>query len=661
MQFVYPGFLWALALISIPILIHLFNFRRYKKVEFSNVAMLKEIETQSRKSRQLKKWLILLSRVLAIAALVLAFAQPFIPLNKKVTGRSLQAVYIDNSFSMNASGEGGPLFEQAKNAARTIVNELERDQEIFMIANQKLSSQNILSKQQAIEWIDELEISADVNNFSQTLVSAQRISKQEGYAQMFTYLISDFQRSSELNVVVDSTTNLNLVRLEPLGVKNISIDSVWLASPLNNTDDPIELKVKLRNHGEQKMDKVNLVLNVNGVQQGAQSISISGKSQNIIDLAFKSSTNGWLSGELKINDPLVSFDNTYYFGLELKKKYSVLVLTDGSSHFTSLFGGDEQFNLEVKKPLDLDYSLMSSYDMIILDQLSINSAALNSQVEAFLSEGGVVFYVPSSNSSTNATGLPLASQGTVKTVDLSIRSEDLSHPFFKGVFSRIPRNNVLPKVSKLYSISPTSQNEVLLSLKDKTAVFVRTRVGSGLLYQLAFPLDLDWSTFHEHELFVLSTLKAAFSKSNQNEISYSLNYAGSIPLPTTAREKALIAATKDQEVILESAAVEGKFRYWLNEELSTAGIYVLKYQDQQDTLGLLALNYNRLESAQDYYEKDELIEAFGAQLKFYNNEPEMLQSLASNTTSSKPLWKLFMVFCLIFLLIEILLLRFLKS
>ena len=123
MEFHYPGHLWALFLLAIPVAIHLFNFRRYKKIKFSNVEMLKKIETESRKTRQLKKYLVLLSRMLFIACLVLAFALPFIPNNKMGSGgKALVAIYVDNSSSMEGRGEQGPLFETSKNGARKLLD-----------------------------------------------------------------------------------------------------------------------------------------------------------------------------------------------------------------------------------------------------------------------------------------------------------------------------------------------------------------------------------------------------------------------------------------------------------------------------------------------------------------------------------------------------------
>ena len=142
MKFLFPQFLWALLLLAIPLIIHLFNFRRYKKVVFSNVSMLKEIETQSRKTKQLKKWLILFSRLIALSSLILAFALPYFPSQSSVFSRKLVSIYIDNSQSMLAEGENGQLFENAKNKARQIIKNLPENAEIQIIDNSLSSSSN---------------------------------------------------------------------------------------------------------------------------------------------------------------------------------------------------------------------------------------------------------------------------------------------------------------------------------------------------------------------------------------------------------------------------------------------------------------------------------------------------------------------------------------
>ena len=74
-----PYFLWALGLLSIPIIIHLFQFKRYKKLYFPDISLLKEAKTKSKSQNRLKDLLILFARIAFIAALVFAFSEPIIP------------------------------------------------------------------------------------------------------------------------------------------------------------------------------------------------------------------------------------------------------------------------------------------------------------------------------------------------------------------------------------------------------------------------------------------------------------------------------------------------------------------------------------------------------------------------------------------------------
>ena len=101
-MFLYPAFLWALMAISIPVIIHLFNFRRYKKVYFTNVKFLKELQHESKSKSRLKEILILIARCLAIASLVFAFSQPII-LDKLATSLDKGAIAKQRAISIRIS------------------------------------------------------------------------------------------------------------------------------------------------------------------------------------------------------------------------------------------------------------------------------------------------------------------------------------------------------------------------------------------------------------------------------------------------------------------------------------------------------------------------------------------------------------------------------
>ena len=118
MHFIYPQLLWALGLLVIPIIIHLFYFRRFKKVYFSNIRFLQEIKQETSSRNKIKNLLILLMRLLAIACLIFAFAQPFIASNSKAkSGTKGVSIYVDNSFSMSAESDDESILQLAKKKA----------------------------------------------------------------------------------------------------------------------------------------------------------------------------------------------------------------------------------------------------------------------------------------------------------------------------------------------------------------------------------------------------------------------------------------------------------------------------------------------------------------------------------------------------------------
>ena len=136
MSFVYPNFLWALVLLIIPIIIHLFNFRKYKTVYFSKVDFLTEVVEDSKSGNKLKHLLVLLSRLLMISALVFAFAQPFIPTGENQKTENITSIYIDNSFSMQAQGQDGDLLNEVKNKAIDLVKSLDENEKINLLTTE---------------------------------------------------------------------------------------------------------------------------------------------------------------------------------------------------------------------------------------------------------------------------------------------------------------------------------------------------------------------------------------------------------------------------------------------------------------------------------------------------------------------------------------------
>jgi len=229
MQFLFPSFLWALLALAIPIIIHLFYFRRFKKVYFTNVKFLKEVKEETSARSRLRNLLTLLMRLGAMAALVLAFAQPFIPVDTEVKkGQKAVSLFVDNSFSMSALSKDVPLLEKAKQRARQIISAYNDEDEFQVLTNDfEGRHQRMVSKEDALSLVDEIKISPSVRTISNVLARQEQVLNAADDNNI-SYLISDFQKNiTDIESYTDTTLEVNMVPLQSVQEKNISIDSAW--------------------------------------------------------------------------------------------------------------------------------------------------------------------------------------------------------------------------------------------------------------------------------------------------------------------------------------------------------------------------------------------------------------------------------------------------
>src|SRR5690349_9683835 len=178
MNFQYPRFLFALLAIAIRIVNQLFNFRKFKKVYFSNVQFLKEAKEQNSSREKLKNLLVLLCRVLAIAFLVLAFARPFISSGNKhnPAQRNVISIYIDNSYSMETVNKEGSLLDEAKRKAKEIARSYDINDQFQLITNDfEGKHQRLVNKDEFVQLLDEVKISA-ANKTLQQILNRQQAS-----------------------------------------------------------------------------------------------------------------------------------------------------------------------------------------------------------------------------------------------------------------------------------------------------------------------------------------------------------------------------------------------------------------------------------------------------------------------------------------------------
>ncbi|HPH81290.1 MAG TPA: BatA domain-containing protein, partial [Flavobacteriales bacterium] len=249
MKFANPIFFWALLSLLVPIIIHLFHFRKFKTIYFTNVRFLRELKQETQSRSRLRHLLILLSRCLALTALVFAFAQPVIPSSaKQRTGSRAISIYIDNSFSLDAQAESGSLLELARKHALDIVRSYKPADRFQLLTNDfEGRHQQLLSREQFEQMLDELKPSPVSRTLTEVVKRQEDLVRQEKMDNGILYLLSDFQKNTSdfSTLKPDTAFDLNCIHLKAQVSDNLSIDSCWFETPFRERSKPDQLAFQI--------------------------------------------------------------------------------------------------------------------------------------------------------------------------------------------------------------------------------------------------------------------------------------------------------------------------------------------------------------------------------------------------------------------------------
>jgi hypothetical protein len=680
MKFANPVFFWALLSLAIPIVIHLFHFRRFRTVYFTNVRFLKALQEETQSRSRLKHLLVLIARCLALAAIVFAFAQPFIPADRKSTGANRAiSVYIDNSFSMDSRGESSSLIELAKKHAAEIIASYKATDRFNLITNDfEGKHQRLVTKDQFIELLEEVDSSPASRKISEVIGRQKDILKQSATSQPIVYLISDFQKNTfDLNTIKpDTSISLNCVHIKPQLADNISIDSVWFESPYREKGKSDNIQLSIRNFSNGRVENLPVKLTVDGAQRGLGSATAGPDSTFNTAISFTASGSGYHSGSLKITDYPVVFDDEFFFSYRIPEKISILTIhgSGENQYLNRLFQSNAAFEYLNTSDLQVDYAGFSNKHLIILNGLKTVSSGLIQELKKFAQQGGSVLIFPSLQS--NATSYQMLSkelkageyQGVQQIAQKVAKLND-AHRIYDDVFEKKPEGIDLPTVKTYLSFKPgkDSRQEEIMRLQNGDLFLADYDSWKGHTYLCAVPLEEAAGNFQLHALFIPTIYKIALYSIPQTSLFYTIGKDEAIEIQGLRlkgdQPLKIAAADGSFEIIPEQQADEGKMRLFVRDQISKSGIYKVKQADS--TLAILAFNYNRTESPNNFEAADELKELL--ETTGWNNAAVLdgsvkeLRQAVMQLDEGQPLWKIFIILALLFLLAEVLLIRFLKS
>jgi hypothetical protein len=679
MLFTYPAFLYALLAVSIPILLHLFQLRRYKKIVFSDIRFLKTIDEQTRSNKKLKEWLILASRVMVITALVFAFAQPYLPISGNTTENNakLISIYIDNSASMQLEGKNGTLLEEAKNKARSIVEAYSAGTAFHIITNTEThGTWKPLTAGEAIDYIAAIQPQSG-GLATETLLQKQRMAaERNSSAKPVFYYLSDFQQSQWKEFKAfphDSSITYNFIPVQPNSVYNVSIDTAWLESPIVKINKPANIYARISNRGDSRTD-ISVQLLADGIQKGIQTVSLEKNESQKILFQVTPDSDKPIRVSVSLRDHPLNFDDELNLVLQPVASFDVLCVngSNNDTYLKALFEAEPGINYTSGNQNQIDFSTLSTKSLIILNGCSNLPSGTVAELTKYLHEGGILFFIPAEDAAKTISNNDWLMQlnapvfGSVKKSDVQVSSVDTKHELLRQVFTQIPKNADWPKATQYYVRQSLSSitGKAIIRLNSGEALLWQTSAKKGQLFLLNVPLSDAFSNFHKHALFVPLMLNMATLNATTTPIYYvcgmhtQISIAGKLSGGT---EKTLQLVGRQRSLTTSAIFINGKYTAAIPHDI-IPGFYTIEGASQKNVLGQIALNETRDESDMKFYTEQDIekLTVHLANSTTYTVDARVLFATISKSNNGKPLWRWFVVAAFIFILLEILLLRVMK-
>lgn len=657
--------LFGLFALAIPIIIHLFNFRRHKIVYFSNTATLKTIEQENAKTKKLKYIISLIMRMLFIAGLVFAFAYPYNPEQKlKVDDAdNLVAVYIDNSMSMHNQSSKISLIEDARASARKIVSNISPSQRFVLLTNSRQPDNEYpMNQDEMLMSIDAMQTEASPMSFNNLYENLQMIMKRNGFKSASLFMYSDFQDNmmSVDGLVADSAIQLVAMPLKSDYQQNIYIDTVWLSSPILQKGLANEINVRVVNESGKDINGLPVNFEIDGKSVAFNTIDIPANGKNEVAMQFVLHDSGENNATVSINDYPITFDDTYNFVLNVRPIIKIVELSVGVGDLSikTLFSNDSLFDYQVMNPYRIDQQYLSDCQMVVVDgDANLNETMWQTIID-FANNGGSVVVFPSE----------VSDKSNLSDDTLSISTISSHHEFFSDIFVNIPNNADLPRVYKHVQIDKKRfyNTLTLISLQNGTSFFTLSKIGGGNVFSFASQFGKDWTNFADNALFVPIMYKVAMLGGQMGRLSYTLGVDKDILIND-------LTAFSDGDVRIRDA--QGSFEMIpivemrnnralirLYDELPGAGFYTVNKGDE--VIETTAWNDSRKESKMKFLDREEvdkLLKDKGLNVLAVMKADEIHSNdMMEMMVRRSMLWKSFIILALISLLIEILVLRFWK-
>ncbi len=662
MSFLYPLFLAAGALLAIPVLIHLFNLRKYKTVLFPHTRFLKNIQLNSRKQSQVRyKWLLIM-RLLFMTLLILAFAQPFFNNHNKETGNKLQLIYIDNSYSMSVKKGARTMLDIAKETAAKQVKYAKPGTRFLLLTNDKPTSFRAEPADKVYNEINSLDFTPATKTVGQVVALAQGMVQNEALPGGDLFYYSDFQQNA-FQALPDKAQMKNItfygLPVQADEPQDVYIDTAFLAMPVLQVGKNNSVVVHTRLGGKAIKDEVVLQLSINGQVKSAATLNFADKKESIDTLSFQVNDANWQQLKLTVNDALVRFDDTFRITARSASSLSVLVLNEGqiNPYLQAAFRAYNGFRLN---QLDVTTAPKewNNYNLVIFNGITKIDEATAKGIKNALIQGQSICIFPGKTANIQALneGLKQIGDITITGIDTAVQTASTlqqGSALVKDLFEKIPDNVQLPVANWHYNITAglNANQQSVLSFRNGDPLLARYNPLRGQLYICATSADLQSGNFPGSYFFAPFLYQMAMQSGSSNIYAVTVGAQQPVYLPMaeiTERNTVHILA-KGVDVIPPQRPNGAGLDVFIDQAVQQPGFYQLSAVGSDTTI--VGVNQDKHESQLEYRNISSLKSEWkGDNVKW----PDMSQgsNIKASAASDFPLWKLCVLLALVMLFVE---------
>lgn len=686
MNFLFPHVLWALLALAIPILVHLFHFRRPRRLLFSNLAFIREVQQVVRRRLRLKHYLLLAARLLLLAALVLMFSGPYwaTEAGQRRQGSHSVAIIIDNSLSMSAVDERGDYLSQARKLAYTILR-AHGPNATYQVqtTGRLLLSAPFVPQGEAMQALDQLGYADRQVSYAEVLNNAPLYFSAAANPVHTLYFISDFQQKT---VMQDSIKLPPLppgleVRFAKVGTRaqpNVYVSGMAFEDVVIEQDKPINLRLTVHNDGPEDVQNLPLKVELEGKAVGVGSVSVAAGQQQQATLTFTPQQGGWQQGTVRLDDLPIEFDNERHFSFNIPEGSRILLVQgrEDPGYLRTFYSRlMTQYRVELLDETRFSNVSLQDYSALVLAGVSRMSDGLAARIKSWVAEeGGGLLIFPASDMQQSFRSfmqtMGLGAFGTLNTYTepVQLPYADLQDPLFQGVFSDSKQDARFdsPSFSKLYDFTPHSGSIHNVILRDArgNAVLTKTQLQAGLVFTFSCFPSLAWGDFPIKSSFVPILYRATMLVNNAAHAGFSQTIGAYTLHRVQAKGNGNVKLRKgDQVFVPEQYEQAGQTLLSFEGLPLQPGTYAVVQEDS--VLERISFNLSDTESQLAAASTDELSEALenrglDEQVKVLKGEEAVVRKEAQLSAAGVPLWRYFLWVALFCLLAEVLIVRFMR-